>query len=207
MAKYISTTFGRISGKHGTAVAAITNGKPVLRVFTPPSNPKTLGQQTQRLKFGLVVSSLNPLRNIISIGFGSKNGFNQATSLALRNAVTGNYPDFTLNYSKVIISSGSLPQSPAASASVQPNMNVLVNWDDTVWSNGSPDDVVYVAFLNPVTKTAVFVEALAKRQDGKLTAVLPSTWSGANIHAWLFFTSDDRQLSSVSQYLGTVVPA
>jgi len=64
MAKYTSTTFGKISGKHGTAVAAIMNGQPVLKVFTPPANPNSAGQQSQRIKFGLVASGLNPLRNI-----------------------------------------------------------------------------------------------------------------------------------------------
>ena len=70
MAKYLSTTFGKISGKHGTAVAAVVNGESVLKIFTPPSDRKTTGQLAQRSKFALVFSALNPLRNIITVGFG-----------------------------------------------------------------------------------------------------------------------------------------
>ena len=207
MAKYLSTTFGKISGKHGTAVAAVVNGESVLKIFTSPSNPKTAKQQAQRSKFALVFSALNPLRNIFTVGFGEKRGYYQAASLALRNAIEGTYPAFSVNYAKVVLSSGSLPQSPAVSISAPGNMNVAVAWDKTVWSTGDASDPVYVAFLNPLTQMVIFAEAQAKRDDGTLTILLPTPWLGATLHAWLFFTSADRKISSVSQYVGTVVPA
>ncbi len=206
MARYISTTFGKISGKHGTAVAAIVNGESIIKVFTPPANPNSLGQQAQRLKFGMIVSALNPLRNIITVGYGSKDGFNQAVSIALRNAILGDYPDFTINYSKILVSSGSLPQSSIASVTAQQNMNVLINWDTTIWKNGSGLDVAHIAFLNESTQMVIFVEAQAIRQDGEFVAILPATWNGETLHTWLFFTTTDGQQSSVSQYLGSVVP-
>jgi hypothetical protein len=207
MAKFLSTTFGKISGKHGTAVAAVMNGKSVIKVFTPPSNPNSPAQQAQRLKFGLGITALNPLRNIIRIGFGNKQGYNQAVSLALRTAMEGIYPDFKINYAKVLVASGSLPQSPNVAISVVPGTGAEVTWDTTTWNSGSADDAVHIGFLNPATQMPVFVEAQAKRLDGKLSVALPGTWKGAAIHAWLFFTSADFQQSSVSQYLGTIVPA
>jgi hypothetical protein len=207
MAKYLSTTFGKISGKHGTAVAAVVNGESILKIFTPPSNPNTQGQLIQRLKFGMVLSSLNPLRNVITVGFGDKRGYYQAASFALRNAVTGTYPDLSINYPKIILSSGSLPQSPAVTIAAPGDMNVSVSWDKTVWSNGSSDDPVFIAFLNPVTQMVVFSEAQAKRDDGTLNVLLPAPWLGATLHVWLFFNSVDRKQSSVSQYAGTIIPA
>jgi hypothetical protein len=207
MSKFLSTTFGKISGKHGTAVGSTYNGESVLKVYTRPSNPKTIGQQSQRLKFGMVAHALNSLRNIITVGFGSKNGYYQAVSLAIRNATEGSYPAFSVNYAKVVLSSGSLPQSPAVSISASGNMNVAVAWDTTVWSTADASDPVYVAFLNPLTQMVIFTEAQAKRGDGAVTILLPAPWLGATLHAWLFFTSANRKLSSVSQYLGTVVPA
>jgi len=206
MAKYNSTTFGKISGKHGTAVAAVMNGKPVIKVFTPPSNPNSPGQQAQRMKFGLVATSLNPLRNIIIVGFGSKQGYNQATSVALRNAIAGTYPELSINYAKVVIASGSLPQSPNVEIAYVANSGANVSWDSETWTSGSPNDAVHIAFLNPVTQMAVYMAGQATRQNGVLTAELPATWRGATIHAWIFFTSADYQLTSASQYLGTIVP-
>ena len=197
MAKYFSTTFGKISGKHGTAVAAKVNGESILKIFPPPSNPNSHGQLVQRLK----------LRNVITVGFGDKRGYYQAASFALRNAISGTYPDLSINYPKIVLSSGSLPQSPALSIAAPGNMNVSVSWDKTVWSNGSSDDPVFVAFLNPVTQMVVFAEAQAKRDDGTLNVLMPGPWLGATIHVWLFFTSIDRKQSSVSQYIGTVIPS
>ena len=207
MAKFLSSTFGKISGRHGTAVAATIKGETVIKVYTPPSNPNTKKQQAQRLKFGMIANALRPLRAIITVGFGDKRGYYQAASLALRDAISGTYPDFSINYAKLVLSSGSLPPSPATSISASGNMNVAVEWDKTVWSTGDASDPVYVAFLNPLTQMVIFAEAQAKRGDGAVTILLPAPWLGATLHAWLFFTSDDRKLSSVSQYLGTVVPA
>ena len=49
MAKFSSTTFGPISGRHGTAVAATTkDGKSYIRVYRAPSNPKTEKQVAHR---------------------------------------------------------------------------------------------------------------------------------------------------------------
>ena len=206
MARYISTTFGNIKGKHGTAVSSVRNGKVILRVYNPPSNPKSPAQQTQRLKFGLVTSTLNLLRNLIYIGFGSKAGFFGAVSYALRNAVEGVYPNFNINFGKMLVSSGSLPQSPEVTVSVVPNVGVEITWNTTTWNSGSPEDLVYVGFLNPDMLMPYFDEAKSTRKDGKLTVTLPEVWKGGTVHGWLFFVSPDGQLSSVSQYLGTIVP-
>jgi hypothetical protein len=204
MSKFFSTTFGKISGKHGTAVASIVNGESILRVYTPPANPNSVGQLTQRMKFGLVITSLNPLRAMIIIGFCDTRGFNLAVSYALRNAVTGTYPDLSIDYAKVLLSSGSLQQSSAVNVSKLTGTKVAIVWDPVVWANASPDDTVHLAFLNPDNKTVVFVQAQAIRSLGRLEPELPSIWVGSNVHSWIFFTSPDGQQSSVSQYIGTV---
>ena len=87
------------------------------------------------------------------------------------------------------------------------NMSADVTWTTDTWTNGSVTDAVHIAFLNPDTQMAVYMEAQAKRADGKLTVQLPGTWKGVTLHVWFFFTSADFQQSSVSEYLGTVVPA
>jgi hypothetical protein len=204
MSKFSSTTFGKISGKHGTAVASTREGKSILRVYTPPSNPNTDAQQSQRIKFGLVAVSLNPLRNIIYYGFGGTNGYSQAYSLALRNAITGTYPAFSINYAKVMLSSGSLPQSPSVNVTKGAGTDVTVEWDVSVWTNGSPDDLVHICFLNDSTKAVVYSQAQVIRSAGQSAIVLPAVWAGAVIHCWIFFASPGSQKCSVSQYIGTV---
>lgn len=207
MANFRSTTFGAISGKHGTAIASSRDGKSILRVFTPPSDTKSPAQLEQRARFGLILRILNLLRSLIYIGFGSKAGFYGAVSYALRNAVEGVYPNFSINYGKMLVSSGSLPQSPEVTVTVVAGVGVDISWDTATWNTGSPDDSVYIGFLNPAMLMPYFDEAKGTRKDGKLTVTLPEVWKGATVHGWLFFVSPDGQLSSVSQYLGAIVPA
>jgi hypothetical protein len=65
MSKYISTTFGYISGRHGTAVAAVQkDGTTVLRVFNPPSNPRKEAQTVQRTKFAMVNQELSVMSKL-----------------------------------------------------------------------------------------------------------------------------------------------
>jgi len=62
MARFTSSTFGKISGKHGSAVAAVRkNGLNILKVYRIASNPNTKGQKNQRGKFGFVMKELNCL--------------------------------------------------------------------------------------------------------------------------------------------------
>ena len=63
MAKFNSTTFGTISGRHGSAVAATQkNGTSYLRVFRAPSDPKTAKQVNQRAKFGFANQAVRPFQ-------------------------------------------------------------------------------------------------------------------------------------------------
>lgn len=61
MASFSSSTFGSISGRHGTAVAAVNkNGNNVLRLYRKPSNPNSPKQLSQRMKFSVVTKGLAP---------------------------------------------------------------------------------------------------------------------------------------------------
>jgi hypothetical protein len=204
MAKFISTTFGEISGRHGTAVAAQRDGVSILKVFSPPRNPRSDKQLTQRSKFATVAVGLNPLRSIITIGFGSVKGYNTASSLALRNAVAGNYPDFTLDYSKVTLSSGSVSSTPVAHLVKKTGTTVTADWDTTQFSNGKETDRVNLVFMNTFTKMVYFSQEQTARSTGKLDVSLPSPWTGNEIHSWLFFTSTAGDDHSVSQYLAKI---
>src|ERR1035437_7474991 len=100
MSLFKSTTFGKISGKHGNAVAALRkDGLNILKVFRIASNPDTPGQKNQRGKFGFVVRELNCMRSVFTITFNGQYGINRAVSKAMKTALTGEYPDFNIDYS------------------------------------------------------------------------------------------------------------
>jgi hypothetical protein len=89
MAKFKSSTFGEISGKHGNVVAVtMKDGTSYFREYIIPPNPNTVKQQTQRGKFGFVVKELNCMRKMFAVTFGGQYGINRAVSLAMKTCVS-----------------------------------------------------------------------------------------------------------------------
>ena len=204
MAKFSSTKFGKISGKHGTAVSATLNGESILKVFSPSTNPNTPAQQEQRLKFGLVTTTLQPLRQIASIGFGSRRGIYDAISIALRNAIKGDFPNFTIDFSKVVLSSGTLPKSAAVSVAKGAGNQATVTWDTAVWNLATPQDWVYIAFLEENDKMSFILSEKLLRSAGNCAVEFPALFASSTVHGWIFFVSPGGDQRSVSQYLGSI---
>lgn len=202
MSKFISTTFGYISGRHGTAVAAVTKNGNVIRVFRSPSNPNTPKQQEQRLKFGLVNKELSPLGDVFKTGYASPEGRQMAVSHALRNAIEGEFPDFRLNFGLVKVAAGNLPCVHQASVLVEADLGVTVTWDTTVGFKADENDVVNLVFFNEKTKLCFLFENVADRQAGTVKQSLPVIWEGEAIHCWLYLSGNTRSVNSDSIYVG-----
>jgi hypothetical protein len=205
MATFNSTTFGAISGRHGSAVAANTkNGKSILKIFKAPSNPNSEKQVAQRTKFGFVNSELSSMRELFKISFGSTLGKNQAVSFAMKDAVIGVSPDFTLDYSKLKISSGSLYGSGVVSAVKNAGTTVKVDWNYTDLTGNTANDGVNLAFYNVDSKEALLKQNMVLRDLGTVNVELPAIWAGQSVHCWIYFSSPDGKLNSNSQYIDLV---
>lgn len=205
MAKFNSTTFGTISGRHGSAVAATTkDGKSILKVFKAPGNPNTQKQQTQRSKFGFVNSELSCMRNLFKITFRSSNGMQQAVSAALKYAVVGQAPDWAIDYSALQLSMGSVDAALQLTVSKNTATNVQLTWDKTVAANSSENDWINIVFFNNEHKMAILKQNTAIRSDGTVAVDLPEVWANAEIYCWLYFTNPTDTLNSASKFVGVV---
>jgi len=202
MARFESSTFGKISGKHGTVVAAIRkDGLNILKEYRAASNPNTIGQKNQRGKFGFVVRELNCMRSIFTLTFDGQYGINRAVSLAMKTAITGEFPDFKLEYSKLIISNGSLNNSTQVSLEKLEGSSIQVNWSPDVFLEADQNDNVNLMFLNQTSKTAVLKQNHSLRSAGSVDVELPVNWADKEIHCWIYFTSTDGTVFSTSQYI------
>jgi hypothetical protein len=88
------------------------------------SKPTTNKQLAQRSKFALAPLYLSPIKDILNIGFKDKQlnkitGYNAAVKIFLNQAVSGSYPDFVIDFSKVVFSEGSLSVFHGLNASLQ----------------------------------------------------------------------------------------
>jgi len=203
MSKFESSTFGKISGRHGTAVAmkSKSTGENYLRLYAVPSNPKTAKQEAQRAKFGMVNSQLSCMRKLFKITFGSKECIHEAVSLAFKTAIIGTYPDFSIDYTKLIMSMGGVNGTGQVTVSKTTGTTAKVDWDTTVGSESTANDVANLIFFNPTAKIALLSSDVI-RSAGTDQVDLPTIWTGAEIHCWIFFRNPDTLLTSTSQYIG-----
>jgi hypothetical protein len=112
---------GGFSGKVGTVVGASWKGIAYMRSLPlKVRNPRTEPQRMQRSKFSLSLSLLQPMTAFLRTGWKlyahKQSPFNAAMSYTIANAVTGIYPDYDIDPSKVLVSRGAL--APAAGTAV-----------------------------------------------------------------------------------------
>ena len=202
MARFKSSTFGKISGKHGTAVAALRkDGTNILKVLRIASNPDTLGQKNQRGKFGFVVRELNCMRQIFTITFDGQYGINRAVSKAMKTALTGEYPDFKLDYSKLIISEGTLNKTAQVRLEQVGGSTVKIDWNAEELLGRNPAEIVNLVFLNQTSKSVILKQNVALSGAGSAQVDLPVDWMDKELHSWIYFTSPNGILYSTSQYI------
>ena len=207
MAIYNSTTFGSISGRHGSAVATTGKRGNVLKVYKAPFNPNTDKQVAQRTKFGYATTSMACMRELFKYTFRHRGGYNYGLSKAMKNAVKGQSPEFTIDFSKLSISEGSVYGS-SVSLTMEAERNLTINWTvSNIGDKGSmakSDDLVYAVFFNEELREAHLHDSIAYRSDATANIQLPEQWTG-KVHGWVYFGRADELLESNSIYLGEVV--
>ncbi|MDR3653256.1 MAG: DUF6266 family protein [Paludibacter sp.] len=202
MARFTSSTFGKISGKHGSAVAAVRkDGLCILKEYRVASNPNTTGQKNQRGKFGFVMKEINCLRSVFTRNFGGQYGINKVVAIAMKTAVAGEFPDFTLDYRKLCIATGNLHSISDVSLKKSTENSWIISWNSEFYDNGAPTDKVHVVILNPQTKFVMERHECSNRSDGKVEIEVPAGWDETKIHAWIYLSSPEKKINSTSQYI------
>ncbi len=205
MAKFTSTTFGAISGRHGTAVAVTSkDGQSILRVYKAPSDPKSEKQVVQRAKFGFINTELSGYRILLNTTFNSGKGKQLAVSLAMQNgAIVGEYPDYYLDYSSLILSQGTIDKAASVKAVKTEGAKVKVEWESSITSEATSGNNVNLVFLNSDLKLAILKDAVAVRETGHVEVELPTSWAGLDVHCWIYF-SNGKRATSASQYIAAL---
>jgi hypothetical protein len=212
MAIMINGIFGSFTGAVGNVVGVSSRGKKYIRSRsvrrTSPSSQKQLEQQ---LKFSLVTRFQQPLRGLLNQTFPSyktnTTGVNRALSYNLRNAVSGVYPAYTINYSMFLISRGCLakPQTPTATAGGDGLVNFA--WtNDARQGRGEANDKAVLVIYCPDIKECVYITEGAERGTGA-ASIDVSGFVGKTVQTWIGFISDSGKDVATSIYTGEVTVA
>lgn len=203
MARFTSTTFGKISGKYGNAVAAVRkDGLCILKEYRVASNPNTAGQKNQRGKFGFVMKEINCLRSVFTKNFGGQYGINKVVAIAMKTAVAGEFPDFTFDYSKLKIADGNLYATSFMSFENITDTLLRVNWGVELWGEAANSDKVSIVILHSKTKFVNLSFDCAIRSDGKVDIEVPSGWVEENLKTWIYFSTAEGKRLSESKFAG-----
>ena len=200
MAKFKSTTFGSISGKHGTAVAVVTkDGKNYMRLHRDPSNPRTEKQVRQRTKFAFTVQALRPFNRLFKEVARGTSGMQQLRSGAFRHAIVGTHPDYELDYQKLMFSYGTVEGLYNLSATIDGN-TVNFAWENIKTVGSRNDDEVCVIFYNEITTQTIHETDWTTRQTETAQYELPEAWSDASVCCWVYLKQGNAR--SNSQFVG-----
>lgn len=201
---------GGFSGKIGTAIGSKWRGIDYMRSKPASvSNPKSQGQLDHRAKLATIVQLLKPLTPFLRIGFNSQavrmSGFNAAVKYNYHHAISGIYPDFVLDYSRVLVSCGTLTGALNPAVSSTTSGQVDFTWENN--SNGMAvrsNDRVLLVVYNPRLHVAVTVEGGNNRGSGRQSVTVPSAFIGDELQCYIAFENARDAVVSNSQFVGIV---
>jgi hypothetical protein len=200
---------GTFIGKAGSFIGSTWKGISYMKGIPKISNkPKTLKQLEQQAKFATAIKFLGPIKDLLNVGFhgqtqGRASGYNMAVKFVLDNAISGVYPDYVIDYAKVMVAKGGLatPVGPAVTAEAG---NLVITWSpDINPHNGFLDDEVTAVIFDPLNNIFLSGVMGILRPEGEMTVPVPAAYLGNTVHVYLFFMG--RRKVSNSSYAGSAV--
>jgi len=212
MGKLEKGILGGFIGKVGTVIGGRYRGLDYMKSKGPSTRKNNApAQLEQKAKFALAFKFARRMRKLFSITFDNKAAVMTANNYGLgrviAESVTGVYPNFTIDYSKVPISRGSLelePQPPVLSVAA----GILKwQWVSNQNKNGADpkDRTILVAFCPTFDHVAYDVHGPARETNAATLDV--TAFMGATVNTWIAFISEDGKRISDSVYTGQILVA
>lgn len=200
--------FNGFENKTAGLVGRRINGNYVLSA--PPHKslkPQTLLQLDQQIKFAMVTSFLKRFVPLISSGFKTcsrGNAFNAAVKYNFNRLITGTSTNYSIDYSKLVYSKGSLDGPNSPTLTVLNNVLLLRWFADIQTQYNRYTDMVSFAIYCPHKKLTIIYKDEATRFDLGCSLTLPAALNNEHLHCFMSFESADRKMVSNSVYLGTI---
>jgi hypothetical protein len=199
---------GGFKGKIGTVVGGKWRGITYMRAKGEPNRSKFSDKQVvQQARFGLATRFIQPLQAVYNIGYRSqikrKTAINSALSDIITEAVTGDYPQFEINYPLLRISKGSLVATNSANVVLQGD-GIGFTWSvgDTLPETIKKNQVLLVAIGDKCYPSMSLLEYT--RGAGSGTLALPYGEPGTVVHCYVGFVSTVSKDVSNSFYAGSI---
>ncbi len=200
---------GGFSGKVGNVVGLTLNGVSIMRAAPKPSQKEpTEKQRLQRLKFSLAIEFTKPFLEITQ-QFFNQNAFsgerrNLLISYTLQNVIRVQDDEFTLLWSKFLLSCGDLCGFHQLVVELQ-NEALHLTWQDNSQQGfAEAHDEVHLVIASENLAHVDFLENLAQRNSKEATVNLPDWTKEHSAHLYIFMSNTARNQSCNSFYLGKI---
>lgn len=209
MGKSFNGPYGHLNGKVGKLVHYMLKGQPIVRVVGAPSKKRSHKQKANQQAMSVIMNLLRPASRFINAGFELMardtvwNPHNLAVSYNKRQALKGEYPKLSVDYSKVQLSQGDLPLAKKLEMKREEN-GIRISWDPAMQDQGDyDDDMVMVMTLYPEKDKANCILNATQRGTGSCFIPLEHP-EGTQIEVYLAFKSSDGSGVSDTAYLGNL---
>jgi hypothetical protein len=213
MARLKNGILGGMTGVLGPVDSYILRGQYIVRSRRQKSN-KPLSQKQQAFlgRMKTVTNFLHPqLTEVINIGFAYaatgkiQTANNLASSYLYKNAISGEYPDYQIDYPNVRFTEGPISTQGINATVVIEENQLRFSWTPDLTYARNNDHVILVAYA-PSLNEAVYTLCGAKRKEGTDILKLPdATWKGIAIETYIAFKAENSMLCSNSIYLGQII--
>jgi hypothetical protein len=207
MGRITKGILGGFSGIVGTVIGGTWKGIDYMR--SKPNKKKgvaTADQLMQQAKFTMMMRFLQTMTGLLEITFKSAANkmteFNAAFSYNLKNAVTGLWPNFKVDYAKALVSRGNLPNAGAPAAVAAGSGIITFSWtDNSGTGNAVATDKTVLAAYCPAMDSTIYTSGTTTRADGgeKLDVTL---FTGQAVETWIAFVSAEGTDAANSLFLG-----
>jgi hypothetical protein len=209
MARMNQGILGSFTGKVGTVIGSSWKGKPFMKSLPGKRKGKPTQKQTeQQMKLAILSAFFNQLQTLLELTLSANrkkmSAVNYAVQINHKQAIIGQYPDYTIDYPKLVLSEGPLMGTETYPVASTDAGTIQFSWLDNTDSGNAreTDQVILIAFC-PEKFEYYFSTCAASRKDGSAMLKVP-LFAGERVHTWMVFVSGDGKFYSEGLYRGEV---
>lgn len=209
MARITQGILGGFSGKAGSVVGYQYRGKSYIRglVNHPSTKKPSLAQLASRERFKIVQNWRANFTMLFATTFNNHKNDRSAQNAAHAfntGIISGEYPNYTIDYTKIVISSGNLPGLINPTLTVDMEHKLHFKWTSEYKNGALHNDVITVLVCYEHATHYEASTTVAARSAKECTFELKEAKGFSFAHVYLTVLSDDRERASNSVYMGSV---
>jgi hypothetical protein len=209
MGKIKSGILGGFNGTVGPIVGSSWKGISVIKSRPPHKRRRsTEGQLRQMAKLKLMTPFVRPLTGLLNRTYDHEDlkmsCFNKTLSYNMRNAISGDYPAFVINYPRVVLGVGDLMNPDHVFVHSAEAGLISITWNDNSGEGSArATDQAFVAVYAEDLGRWIAGDPGSQRNAGIYTLEV-GAFRGRAVHTYIGFLSADARFVSTSLYAGTV---